>query len=74
MGAQHIMRWIEAGQILVKDSDAIVTCPVCQEDVLQVEDVRSDVASPVLERHMTCPSCQAHNLLRLWRPSSMTNF
>ncbi len=70
MSAEIVKRWIDAGKILSNDSNAEVLCPVCQSATLQVKDVRFEINSPMLERHMTCPSCGAYNALRLNRPQN----
>ncbi len=65
--------WIEAGKVLAENPTALVYCPVCGKDHLHVEDRRSIENSSVIEREMVCPSCGAHNYLRLVRPEKARN-
>lgn len=60
--------WIEAGKLLSDDPVALISCPVCANENLQVTDRRSAETSNVVEREMYCPSCGARNFLRLLRP------
>ena len=60
--------WIEAGKLLADDPSALVSCPVCAKDHLNVIDNRSDENPNVVEREMSCSSCGARNYLRLVRP------
>ena len=67
MNSNVAKRWIEAGKVLAVDATAIVSCPVCGQSHLHVEDVRGKEDSSVIERIMRCPSCGAMNTLRLVR-------
>lgn len=60
--------WIEAGKLLAEDPTALVQCPVCAQNKLLVKDVRSVENPSVIERELSCPSCEARNYLRLIRP------
>lgn len=60
--------WIEAGKLLADNPAALVSCPVCTNDILHVTDHRSAETPDVVEREMHCPSCGARNFLRLVRP------
>ena len=60
--------WINAGAIIADDPTALIRCPECQNDYLNVKDIRTKNDIELLERHMVCPSCKAWNVLRLHRP------
>lgn len=68
MNTTVTQRWIAAGKLIAADPNAKVSCPVCGEDYLSVEDVRSKEDTSVIERTMRCQSCGAVNSLRLVRP------
>ncbi|MES9963742.1 MAG: hypothetical protein ABW116_09380 [Candidatus Sedimenticola sp. 20ELBAFRAG] len=60
--------WVDAGKVLAENPAAFVYCPVCGREYLHVKDTRSAENPSVIEREMICPSCGAHNYLRLVRP------
>ena len=65
MSMETMLRWIEAGKLIAKNRDALVLCPLCQSANLRVEDVHVVGDQSLIERYMTCPSCNAQNSLRL---------
>ncbi|MFZ6654950.1 hypothetical protein [Undibacterium sp. TJN19] len=60
--------WTNAGKLLAENTSSIVLCPVCAKENLQVKDIRSVENPFVVERVMSCPSCEEKNYLRLIRP------
>lgn len=68
MISSETQKWIEAGKILATDPKTKVLCPECEQNNLEVQDVRSKIDPNVLERIMYCPVCRARNILRMIRP------
>jgi len=56
------MAWIAAGKLLGVDPTASVSCPVCGQANLVVEDI-ADKTSDKFERIMSCPNCGSRNIL-----------
>lgn len=56
-------RWIEAARILGEDPSAKVPCPVCGNDFLEVFDVEYGHDPVMFDRYLTCPSCNAQEVL-----------
>jgi coenzyme F420-reducing hydrogenase gamma subunit len=61
-------KWIEAGKTLAKNSDIKVLCPECEQNELQVQDVRSEFDLETIERKIYCLNCGAKNFIRLKCP------
>ena len=68
MTQRATLLWIEAGRLLAENPAALVRCPACDREFLQIQDRRSVENPSVVEREMRCSSCGAHNYLRLVRP------
>lgn len=68
MSSNKTMKWIEAGKILAEDPNEKVQCPECEQNNLEVQDIRNESNPIELERSMHCPVCNARNVLRLKRP------
>jgi len=64
------LSWIEAGKLLAENPAALVYCPVCEKDYLSIKDIRN---GDVVEREIKCPSCGAHNYLRMVRPLNLSD-
>lgn len=56
--------WIEAAKKLAADRDAVVACPVCGEETLQVQDVPWTDRSH-LDRHLVCSKCGGRNTITI---------
>ena len=65
---EKMNKWIEAGKKIAEDPDSQFTCPECGDAILVVKDVRNEANPIELERFMSCPKCDATNILRLKRP------
>lgn len=61
-------RWLDAAKLIGSDAQEKVLCPKCQDAYLNVFDAYAENDSNLLERRMTCPSCGAHNAMRMRRP------
>lgn len=68
MISSKTQKWIEVGKILAEDTEGKVLCPECEQNELQVQDVRSELDPDIIERKMYCSVCGAKNYLRLIRP------
>ncbi len=60
-------KWIEAGKLIADNPEVKVLCPQCEQNNLEVQDVRNEYNSLELERIMYCSNCGARNILRLKR-------
>lgn len=60
-------KWIEAGKLIAENPDIKVLCPECEQNNLEVQDIRNEHKYSELERIMYCPNCKARNVLRLKR-------
>ncbi len=59
------MLWVQAAVILAKDPTVKVICPESSDDFLEVLDIASPTDASLIERHMRCPTCGAHNSMRM---------
>ena len=60
--------WVEAANLLGRNPDAKVRCPVCGNDFITVRDV--DVENePIFDRYLRCNSCGTISVIsRMRRP------
>jgi Zn finger protein HypA/HybF involved in hydrogenase expression len=65
--ATKAQKWIEAGKLIANNPKAKVLCPQCEENDLDVQDVKNEKNPSELERIMSCSNCGAKNVLRLKR-------
>lgn len=45
-------KWLEAAKVLAQDKEGKVMCPECEQNELQVQDVRSELDQDIIERKM----------------------
>ncbi|MCQ1528818.1 hypothetical protein [Lutispora saccharofermentans] len=67
MISSKTQKWIEAGKLIAENPDAKILCPECEQNNLEVKDIRNDNNVSELERIMYCSNCGARNILRLKR-------
>lgn len=64
-------RWIEAATVLATDPTAVVRCPQCEDEYLEVTDIPYENFPGMFSRHLRCPKCGAYEILdRLRRPTN----
>lgn len=60
-------RWIEAGKLIADNPYVKIKCPECEQNDLEVQDIKNKYNPSEFERIMYCSNCGARNILRLKR-------
>ena len=59
--------WLEAANILAKDTSAKVNCPECKIGTLQVKDEL--FGADKIDRYMYCDTCKKWNVMTMVKPN-----
>ena len=57
--------WIKIGKLVAINPKVKILCPICHLADLEIKDIKNNLNSKELERHIFCNTCGAHNSLRL---------